>query len=138
MTDGVSSVPTVSRARAAAAGLTLVGVAVAVDALLLLQNAGATLRPMKAVGLAVAAVGAVALVRWAPRRELIATPLVAFVVFRLSLGRLVDVPEDAVIRDAQAGLAVAVIVGGQLAVVVLGVEISHHLKRSGRQPPTSP
>lgn len=122
-------------ARSAVAAVGLVVVAFAVDAFLFLQRAGAILRPIEVLALAVAAVAAVGLTHWAPRRELIGVPIVAFVLFRLSLGVLIEVPQDAVIRDAQAGLALFVIVGGQLAVVACGVSLSHH---TGEHPSDGP
>ena len=112
-------------ARSAVAAMGLVVTAVAVDVFLFLQTAGAILRPLEALALAAAAVAAVGLTQWAPRWELIAVPVVAFVVFRLSLGVLIEVPDDAVIRDAQAGLALFVIVGAQLAVVTCGVALAN-------------
>jgi hypothetical protein len=112
--------------------LPLVALAVAVDASLLLKTGGAVLRPIEAVGLAVATAVAIGLTRWAPRHELIGTPVLGFLVFELSLGRLIAVPDDAVIRDAQAGLAVAVTVGGQAAVVAVGLGLGRYgVKSSG-------
>lgn len=124
MTDSGPARAVASHARAALAALLLVGVAAAVDAVLLLEAGGARLRPIEALGLTVAAVATIALVRWVPRPELLAVPVIGFLVFRLSLGHVVEVPDGAVIRDAQAGLAVLVIVGAQTAVVAVGLGLS--------------
>jgi len=99
----------------------LVAVAVAVDALLLLMPAGTVPGAAEVVGLAIAAITTFAVSRWSLRPELLAAPLVGFVLFRLALGWLIDVPQDAVIRDAQAGLAVMVVVGAQFAVIGFGM-----------------
>ncbi len=122
MADGVAPV------RSAAAALGLIVVAAASDVLLFLQPAGAILRPIEALALAVGALVAFGLALWAPRRELIAAPVIAFGLFMLSLFVVIDVPEDAVIRDAQSGLAIFVTVVPQLAVVACGVALSRRIR----------
>lgn len=110
-----------SALRGVLAGIVLVPVAILSDAWLLLQPAGAVLAPVQAAVLVVAAVVAAALSRWAAAPALLIAPVLGFALFRAAFGSVIEVPDDAVIRDAQAGLAVAVVVGAQLAIVALAL-----------------
>ncbi len=110
--------------RLVVSGFVLVIVGFLADGLVLLQPAGAVLTGTEVAALlALAALGiAAAAIGGSP--WLLATPVAAFAGFRLLLGVIIEVPDDAVIRDAQAGLAVGVQLLGQLAVVGIGLAIA--------------
>jgi len=102
------------------------------DALLLLTPAGATLGPLEALALVALAGSGVAAAAVGGRSELLLVPIAALVVFQASLGAVVPVPRDAVIRDAQAGIAVVVVLAGQLLAVGAGVALGR--RRDPRRP----
>ncbi len=110
--------------RAAATAVVLVIIGILADRLVLLQPAGAVLSGAELAALLALAVIGLATVAMGRSPALLATPLVAFAVFRLALGVAINVPGDAVIRDAQAGLAVMVVVLGQLLVVGIGLALA--------------
>ena len=102
-------------------GLVLLSAGFLANGLILLQPAGAVLSGAEvAAALALAAIG-VAAAAAGGSWSLLAIPLAALAGFRLLLGVVIAVPADTVIRDAQAGLAAAVVLAGQLAVVGVGL-----------------
>ncbi len=98
-------------------------VALAADALLLLAPAGHVLTGWELVLLVGGAVVGVGAAMLSPRPSVWALPVIAFLVFRFGLAPLVGVRDDAVLRDAQAGLAAAVVLAGQFGVVAIGMSI---------------
>ncbi len=89
--------------------------------ILLFAPAGSVVGGWQLVVLLALAVAAIVSIRACPAPLMLAVPIIAFVAFRVVIVEVVDVPADAVLRDAQAGLAVLVIVGGQLLLVGLAL-----------------
>lgn len=104
--------------------ITLGVVACAADVVLFYQRAGALLLGWRLVVIVGLGVAAVILIRRSPHWWTVAIPVLSFEIFRTLLVDVIPIPKDAVLRDAQAGIAVAVIVGGQLALVAIAVALA--------------
>ncbi len=120
-----------SQQRSIVAIVVVVADAVVADALLLLSPAGEVLAAVEVFLLVVLALVAVVAVAVAPRPVMWVLPVAALLVFRFGVGPAVGVPGDAVLRDAQAGLAVAVVVLAQFAVVAIGMAVGRSRAVSG-------
>ncbi len=122
-------VPSLLRTLLTLAALTVV--AAVVDALLFLAPAGSILSPAEVLGLlALAALAGAALWR-NPHPAHFAAPFLGLIVFRLLVVPLVEVPTDAVLRDAQAGIAAAVVLIAQLCVVGVGFALGRRRVEPG-------
>ena len=76
--------------------------------------------------LAAAALAAIGVGGSAVRRRLwlLAIPLAALLAFRGSLGTVIAVPQDASVRDAQAGLGYMVVLVAEVGAVGLGIMLA--------------
>lgn len=101
--------------------------AVTADGLLLLAPAGHVLTWNEAHVLGLMAVAAVAAVALAPGAWMWGIPVAALGVFLVAVAPVIGIPGDAVLGDAQAGIAVAVVIGVQLAFIKIGLVVGASL-----------
>ncbi len=97
----------------------LVVVTCAADAVLFLQRAGSYLTGLKLVAMVILAAAATALIALWPTAWVYAAPILGFALFRGAVIHLIHVPDDAVIRDAQAGIAVFGVISARFVFVIL-------------------
>ncbi|MCA1702629.1 MAG: DUF4190 domain-containing protein [Actinobacteria bacterium] len=108
--------------------------AVTADGLLMLAPAGHLLTWIEVLVLALIAILAVVAVALAPGAWMWVVPVVALVVFLVPVAPVIGVPDDAVLRDAQGGIAIAVVLGGQFALVTIGMMVGASRAHRGQRP----
>ncbi len=121
--------PSLLRTLLTLAALTVV--AAVVNAQQLLEPAGSILSPAEVLGLLALTALAVAALWRNPHPAHFAAPFLGLYVFRFFVVPLVEVPTDAVLRDAQAGIAAAVVLIAQLCVVGVGFALGRRRVEPG-------